>query len=83
MDEQPRQNTTIYLAERPEYGIVPGKTFASKTEPAPTADELKDGEVLVETLYLSLDPSMRGVLNGTFSFPFLSCLGLTPERSLW
>ncbi|KAK7961222.1 nadp-dependent leukotriene b4 12-hydroxydehydrogenase [Apiospora saccharicola] len=61
-----RQNTTIYLAERPEYGIVPGKTFASKTEPAPTVDQLKDGEVLVETLYLSLDPSMRGILNGKY-----------------
>ncbi|KAK7917937.1 hypothetical protein PG985_009811 [Apiospora marii] len=61
MDEQ-RQTTTIYLAERPEYGIVPGKTFASKTEPAPTVDELKDGQVLVETLYLSLDPSMRGLI---------------------
>ncbi|KAK8004883.1 zinc-binding dehydrogenase [Apiospora arundinis] len=63
MDQQ-RQNATIYLAERPEYGIVPGKTFASKKEPAPTVDDLNDGEVLVETLYLSLDPSMRGVLNG-------------------
>ncbi|KAK8054732.1 putative endo-polygalacturonase 6 [Apiospora phragmitis] len=65
MDKQ-RQNVTIYLAERPSYGIVPGKTFASKTEPAPTVDDLKDGEVLVETLYLSLDPSMRGLLNGKY-----------------
>ncbi|KAK7974482.1 hypothetical protein PG989_016330 [Apiospora arundinis] len=73
MDQQ-RQNVTIYLAERPEYGIVPGKTFASKTEPAPTVDDLKDGEVLVETLYLSLDPSMRGVLNGKYYFIFHTSL---------
>lgn len=65
MDAQ-HKNVTIYLAERPEYGIVPGKTFASKTEPAPRVEDLKDGEILVETLYLSLDPSMRGVLNGKF-----------------
>ncbi|KAK6857245.1 NADP-dependent leukotriene B4 12-hydroxydehydrogenase [Apiospora arundinis] len=73
MDQQ-RQNVTIYLAERPEYGIVLGKTFASKTEPAPTVDDLKDGEVLVETLYLSLDPSMRGVLNGKYYFIFHTSL---------
>ncbi|KAH9890788.1 hypothetical protein F4778DRAFT_773057 [Xylariomycetidae sp. FL2044] len=66
--EEPRQNVTVYLAERPKYGIVPGKTFESKTEPAPTAEDLKDGEVLVETLYLSLDPSMRGVLNDRKSY---------------
>lgn len=71
MDNQ-RQNVTIYLAERPKYGIVPGKTFGIKKEPVPTIEDLKDGEVLVETLYLSLDPSMRGVLNGKpESFPFL------------
>ncbi|KAK8057928.1 NADP-dependent oxidoreductase YfmJ [Apiospora saccharicola] len=68
-----RQNTTIYLAERPEYGIVPGRTFASKTEPAPTVDQLKDGEVLVETLYLSLDPSMRGIR-------FLELISTTADR---
>ncbi|KAK8876887.1 NAD(P)-binding protein [Apiospora arundinis] len=72
--DQKGQNVTIYLAERPEYGIVPGKTFASKTEPAPTVDDLKDGEVLVETLYLSLDPSMRGVLNGKYYFIFHTSL---------
>jgi NADPH-dependent curcumin reductase CurA len=60
-----RENTTYYLAERPKADIVKGQTFKAKKEPAPTADQLKDGEVLVESLYLSLDPAMRGWLNGT------------------
>jgi hypothetical protein len=59
-----RENLTYYLAERPNGDIVPGKTFEAKTAPAPTADPLKDGQVLVESLYLSLDPAMRGWLNG-------------------
>lgn len=59
-----RQNVTVYLASRLTHAIVPGETFKTQTEPAPTVDDLKDGEVLVETLYLSLDPYMRGMLNG-------------------
>ncbi|TPX14689.1 uncharacterized protein E0L32_005084 [Thyridium curvatum] len=57
-----RQNTSIVLAERPEGDIVPGKTFAVKTGPAPTEADLKDGQILVEVLYLSLDPTMRSYL---------------------
>lgn len=59
-----RQNVTVYLASRPTHAIVPGETFKTRTEPAPTVDDLKDGEVLVETLYLSVDQYMRGMLNG-------------------
>lgn len=59
-----RENTTYYLNERPKADIVHGQTFKSKKSEAPTADQLKDGEVLVEALYLSLDPAMRGWLNG-------------------
>lgn len=59
-----RDNLTIALSERPEADIIPGQTFASKTTPAPTPADLKDGQVLVETLYLSLDPAMRGWLRG-------------------
>lgn len=61
-----RQNDTVYLASRPTHAIVPGETFKTRTEPAPTVDDLKDGEVLVETLYLSLGPYMIGMLNGNF-----------------
>ena len=64
-----RQSMSVRLVERPTANIVPGKTFETVTEPAPTADELKDGEVLVETLYLGLDPAMRGWLKGTPKFP--------------
>src|SRR6266566_1311862 len=60
----PRQSLSVVLAQRPTTDIVPGKTFHQKTEPAPTAADLKDGQILVETLYVSLDPAMRGWLNG-------------------
>lgn len=50
--------------------------------------DLKDEQVLVESLYLSLDPAMRGWLNGTSSlypsFPILPSILLlrsTPTLS--
>lgn len=58
-------NTTIVLAERPSGNITLGKTFAVKSGPRPTAADLKDEEVLAETIYLSLDPAMRGWLDST------------------
>lgn len=60
--------TSIHLAERPTDAVVSGKTFTSKTHSVPTAADLKDGEVLFQTLYLSLDPAMRGWLNPTRSY---------------
>ncbi|KAI2631165.1 hypothetical protein GGS21DRAFT_166753 [Xylaria nigripes] len=63
-----RENKTFVLAERPTAHIVPGKTFKLVTAPAPTAADLKDGQVLVESLYLSLDPAMRGWLNDVRSY---------------
>ena len=59
-----RENKKFVLAQRPKTHVVPGETFRLEKEPAPTADDLKDGQVLLETLYLSLDPAMRGWLNG-------------------
>jgi len=59
---------SIVLANRPKDLIVPGETFASKTSPVPTESDLKDGQVLVESLYLSLDPAMRGWLNDARSY---------------
>lgn len=59
-----REITTFYLAERPKADIIKGQTFKARKEQAPTAEQLKDGEILVEALYLSLDPAMRGWLNG-------------------
>ena len=59
-----RQSLSITLAERPPGDIVPGKTFKQNTDPAPTEADLKDGHILVEGLYLGLDPAMRGWLKG-------------------
>lgn len=55
---------SVVLAERPKDGIVPGKTFKLKESARPSEADLKDGTVLIEALYLSLDPAMRGWLNG-------------------
>jgi len=59
-----RQNVSVVLAERPAEDIIPGQTFSRRVEPAPTAADLQAGEVLVESLYLGLDPAMRGWLKG-------------------
>lgn len=64
-----RENKTFVLAKRPTEHIVPGETFKLKVTPAPTADDLKDGQALIETLYLSLDPAMRGWINGASAHP--------------
>ncbi|KAI1196124.1 hypothetical protein F5X97DRAFT_223419 [Nemania serpens] len=63
-----RENKTFVLAKRPTEHIVPGETFKLKVTPAPTADDLKDGQALIETLYLSLDPAMRGWINDMRSY---------------
>lgn len=55
---------SVVLAKRPTSVIVPGETFNLKENPMISAADLKDGQVLVEVLYLSLDPAMRGWLNG-------------------
>lgn len=60
--------TSIHLAERPTDAVVAGKTFQSRQSQIPPASSLKDGEVLFQTLYLSLDPAMRGWLNPTRSY---------------
>ncbi|KAH7123943.1 NADP-dependent leukotriene B4 12-hydroxydehydrogenase [Dendryphion nanum] len=60
--------TSVHLAERPKGDIVPGKTFTIKQHPLPQASSLKDGEVILQILYLSLDPAMRGWLNPTRSY---------------
>lgn len=61
--------TSVHLAKRPKGNIIPGETFETNTSNAvPKASDLKDGEVLFKTLYLSLDPAMRGWLNDTRSY---------------
>ena len=48
--------------------VVPGETFKLEQKPLPSESSLKDGEVLFETRYLSIDPAMRGWLNDTRSY---------------
>lgn len=68
--------TSVVLAQRPKAEIVPGETFSTKENPMISEKDLKDGQILVETLYLSLDPAMRGWLNGT-TLPLSSPLHVT------
>ncbi|HEY1149272.1 MAG TPA: NADP-dependent oxidoreductase [Pseudoduganella sp.] len=58
------ENTQYRLAARP-VGMAKDSDFQRTTEAVP---ELKDGEVLVKTLYLSLDPAMRGWMNEAKSY---------------
>ncbi|KAL8916125.1 MAG: hypothetical protein Q9208_008692 [Pyrenodesmia sp. 3 TL-2023] len=59
---------SVHLAKRPQDRIVPGETSNLIARDAPKESNLKDGEVLFQTLYLSLDPAMRGWLNDTRSY---------------
>jgi NADPH-dependent curcumin reductase CurA len=60
---------SVVLAQRPKANIIPGETFTLKTNPILTEKDLKDEQVLVEVLYLSLDPAMRGWLIGMCASP--------------
>ncbi|KAF3355727.1 hypothetical protein VdG1_04019 [Verticillium dahliae VDG1] len=62
------ESLRVVLAERPKAEIIPGQTFKTEKQPIPREQDLKDGEVLVENLYLSLDPAMRGWLNDKRSY---------------
>ncbi|PNY24998.1 NADP-dependent oxidoreductase YfmJ [Tolypocladium capitatum] len=64
----PRDNLSMFLAERPTDAIIPGRTLNRRTSPAPEPSDLKDGEILVEVLYLSLDPAMRGWMSDARSY---------------
>ncbi|KAI4172527.1 MAG: hypothetical protein LQ346_008591 [Caloplaca aetnensis] len=59
---------SVQLAKRPKDKIIPGETFSLKSSEAPKGSDLKDGVVLFQSLYLSLDPAMRGWLNDTRSY---------------
>ena len=58
--------TSVHLAKRPKNVIIPNENFTLKTHDIPKAADLKDGEVLFQSLYLSLDPAMRGWMNGVY-----------------
>lgn len=58
-------NLSVHLKERPVDGFVLGEHFYEETTPAPSPSDLTDGEILIENLYLSLDPAMRGWVKGS------------------
>ncbi len=57
-------NQQVKLAARP-VGMVQKTDFSFETADQPTA---RDGEVLIETIYVSLDPAMRGWMNDSRSY---------------
>lgn len=59
---------SVTLAKRPRENIVLGETFSINSSPVPCASDLKDGEVLLETNYISIDPGMRDWLNDNRSY---------------
>ncbi|THY56654.1 NAD(P)-binding protein [Aureobasidium pullulans] len=61
------QYQSVHLKARPTSEIVAGETFEVKSNAAPKESDLKDGQVIFRSLYLSLDPAMRGWLNGMSS----------------
>ncbi|MFI5426869.1 hypothetical protein [Aeromicrobium sp. UC242_57] len=58
------QNTRILLASRPD-GEPTAENFRLETVPLPEPGE---GEVLLRTIYLSLDPYMRGRMSAARSY---------------
>lgn len=53
------QNLQIILKNRPTGAFSPSEAFTSKVSPAPNPADLEQGQVLTETLYVSVDPIMR------------------------
>jgi len=60
----PKRNRRIVLAERP-HGRATLSSFRLEQVPIPA---LRDGELLLRTLWLSLDPYMRGRMNDAPSY---------------
>lgn len=63
----PSTYKSVHLANRPKNHIE-SDTFVIKQNQTPSSSSLKDGEVLFQPNYLSLDPAMRGWLNDTRSY---------------
>ncbi|KAK4689670.1 hypothetical protein P7C73_g434, partial [Tremellales sp. Uapishka_1] len=61
----PSQSSQVILASRPGAGEIKSDTFKLETVDVP---ELQDGQVLVRTDYVSIDPAMRGWLEDVRSY---------------
>ncbi|MGB4120431.1 MAG: NADP-dependent oxidoreductase, partial [Burkholderiaceae bacterium] len=64
-------NKQIILDSRPE-GAASTKNFVLREQAIP---DLRDGQVLVRHLFLSLDPYMRGRMNAGKSYAQAQALG--------
>lgn len=64
MSQSTTENRRIVLAERPN-GVPDDKTLRLETTDIPTP---KEGEMLLRSKFLSLDPYMRGRMNDTKSY---------------
>lgn len=64
MSQSPQHNRRIVLASRPQ-GAPSHDNFRLETADLP---QLNDGEVLLRTVYLSLDPYMRGRMSDAKSY---------------
>ncbi|MGH8179111.1 MAG: NADP-dependent oxidoreductase [Steroidobacter sp.] len=71
MAAAPKVNRRIVLARRPQ-GEPTAADFRLEEAPIP---ELKDGEILLQTVYLSLDPYMRGRMSEGPSYAAAAELG--------
>lgn len=58
------QTTKIIFSKRPGVDIIPSEVFTTTTSPQPQDSDLKDGQILIETLYLSVDPIMSYWIRG-------------------
>jgi NADPH-dependent curcumin reductase CurA len=57
-------NKTVVLRQRPTGDVDPSfgsptSTFELKEKPVPTANDLKDGEILIRVEYAGIEPSQR------------------------
>lgn len=58
------QTTQVIFSKRPGAEIIPSQVFTTTKTPRPQPSDLKPGQVIVETLYLSLDPIMSYWIRG-------------------
>lgn len=56
----------VRLQNRPRGLPVAGRDLVVSTEAVPT--KLEDGQVLVQNIFLAMDPAMRGWMNDTRSY---------------
>ncbi|RUS27995.1 hypothetical protein BC938DRAFT_482481, partial [Jimgerdemannia flammicorona] len=61
----PASHTQVRLARRPNStgNLDTAQVFEVVSSPTPRVEDVKEGELLVHTLYLSMDPSMRVWVN--------------------